>query len=155
MDLSSWSVEHPYTCPAKTVTGQLPEPKETIEPVKPWNAGDETRYDFPWVGLETSLQWRFFRDSIEVLRERGNTVFVVVGPFNEHMMTEESLALYEQIKSGIEEWLRINNVPYYIPPTLPSEYYADASHPLGEGYKLMAEWIYGNKSFESAILDMD
>jgi len=33
---------------------------------------------------------------------------------------------------------------YYIPSVLPSESYADVSHPLSEGYALLAEQLFDN-----------
>ncbi len=108
--------------------------------------------DFPWVELETSLQWRFFRRSVEMLKARGNTVFVLVGPFNEHMLKGKSIDTYREMKSEIETWLRQNNVPYYMPEALPSELYSDPSHPLSEGYAMLAKELFENKSFRSGIL---
>jgi hypothetical protein len=34
-----------------------------------------------------------------------------------------------------------------VPATFPSGLYADASHPLTEGYELLAKQIYGEASF--------
>ena len=65
-------------------------------------------------------------------------MFVLVGPFNEHILKGKSIETYRQIKSEIETWLQQNNVPYYIPVALPSRMYCDASHPLSEGYAELA-----------------
>ena len=65
-------------------------------------------------------------------------VFVIIGPFNEHMLEKGSLKVYNGIKSSIAAWLEQNNIPYLIFPALPSEYYADASHPVKEGYAFLA-----------------
>ncbi|MHC4489118.1 MAG: hypothetical protein ACYSW7_08085 [Planctomycetota bacterium] len=56
------------------------------------------------------------------------------------------------MKSEIEAWLQQNNVPYYMPPVLPSEFYRDASHPLSEGYDMLAKQLFENQSFKSSIL---
>jgi len=110
------------------------------------------KQDFQWVELETSLQWKLFRRSIELLKARNNTVFVLVGPFNEHMLTGESPGIYSKMKSGIESWFRQNNIPYFLPEALPSNLYSDASHPLPEGYALIARKILEDESFQSSIL---
>jgi uncharacterized lipoprotein YddW (UPF0748 family) len=99
-----------------------------------------------------SLQWRFFRQTIDLLKARKNTVFVVVGPFNEHMLKPESYKTYQKMKSEIETWLRQNNVAYCVPQVLPSELYRDASHPLGQGYAMLARQLFENQSFKSTIL---
>jgi hypothetical protein len=108
--------------------------------------------DFQWVELETSLQWRFFRQAVELLTARGNTVFVLVGPFNEHIIKPESRDSYRTMKDGIEAWLKQNNVPYSMPEALPSELYHDASHPSAEGYALLAKQLFENPSFQLTIL---
>ncbi len=56
------------------------------------------------------------------------------------------------MKSEIEAWLQQNNVPYYMPSVLPSEFYRDASHPLSEGYDMLAKQLFENQSFKSSIL---
>lgn len=149
MDLSNWALAHPY----ETIPRRLPQPEETLEQQRPWNARGGATQDFPWVGLETSVQWAFFRRAIENLRDRGNTVFVLIGPFNEHMMTEKSLDTYRSIKAGVATWLQQNKVPYYLPPPLPSELYADASHPLRGGYAMLAQWLCADETFKSVILN--
>ena len=97
--------------------------------------------DFQWVDLETSLQWQLFRQAIDLLKERNNTVFVLVGPFNEHMFKQDGIAAYRQMKGEIGTWLRQNNVAYYMPEALPSELYHDASHPSAQGYALLARQL--------------
>jgi hypothetical protein len=41
-----------------------------------------------------------------------------------------------------------NQVPHLTPELLPSALYADASHPLTEGYELLAKHIYSDTSFQ-------
>ncbi|MCP4454337.1 MAG: hypothetical protein GY809_23000 [Planctomycetes bacterium] len=148
MDLTNWAMAHPY----ETLSLQLPQPKETIEQAQPWLARGRAAQNFPWVSLDTSVQWTFFKRAIQTLRTRGNTVFVLMGPFNEHMMTDQSLATYGSIKAGVETWLQDNNVAYAMPSPLPSELYADASHPLEGGYDMLAQWLVEDEAFKSVIL---
>jgi hypothetical protein len=104
--------------------------------------------------METSLQWEFFKRSINTLAKRGNSVFVLITPFNEHMMSSRSLATYNLIKEQMETWLQEEQIAYLLPPTLPSKHYADASHPLASGYALIAEQLCRHESFRSVILDL-
>jgi lysophospholipase L1-like esterase len=90
------------------------------------------------VELSTSLQWRAFRDLVEILRGRGNRVFVLIGPLNEHMLCSASLQVYRAILQGAEAWLRSSDVPYLTLATLPRDLYVDLSHPLADGYALLA-----------------
>ena len=114
---------------------------------KPWTERHLARFNPDWVDLATSFQWKYFRQTIETLREHGNRVFVLVGPFNEHMLTAEGLRGYERIRSAAEVWFAANGIPYCAPRSLPTECYADASHPLAAGYALMAEGLLTSDTF--------
>jgi len=154
MDIPTWTLQHPYENPAGAVALEIPDmlKDEYDEPVS-WIDKGTTQKDFPWVELDTSLQWKFFRQSVELLEKRGNEVFVLVGPFNEHMLKGDSVEIYGEIKSKIEIWLKQNNIAHYIAPALPSELYADASHPLDKGYAMLAKQLFENDSFISGILN--
>jgi len=141
-DLPTWTMKHPYANPAGAVTLELPSPDEPPSPkpvAKPWteNPNFKRKDDFRWVELETaeekSLQWDSFKRTVETLRARGNRVFVLVGPFNEHKLTDKSLEIYNARKRRVEAWLEANGIPHAVPAALPSRYYADGSHPLSEG----------------------
>jgi len=153
MDLPAWTLEHPYENPANAVTLQLPASANNNqnEPLS-WTARGVAKTDFQWVEPESSLQWNFFQRSVKLLKERGNSVFVLVGPFNEHMLEGGSIGIYRKMKSKIEVWLQKNNIAYYMPPALPSEWYVDASHPMSEGYAMLAKQLFENESFRTSIL---
>lgn len=151
MDVAAWTIEHPYARPVFALTLELPSPDEppSPEPVaKPWTAKGIRKFNPSWVELGESLQWRCFRRTIEVLRRRGNEVFVLVGPFNEHMLGDESLGVYRMRKRAVQSWLSEQQIPHYVPAALPSDDYADASHPLAEGYRRLAERVIGQESFQ-------
>jgi hypothetical protein len=116
---------------------------------KAWSAEGQGPTRFEWVSLESSLQWHAFMRLVQDLRRRGNSVFVVVGPFNEHMVAENNQAGYCRVRDGIGEWLKENQIPNAVPDSLPSELYADASHPLTQGYQILAGRIYADPQFQS------
>jgi len=148
-DIAAWTLEHPYANPSRAVTLELPSPHEPPADVEaePWTKRGIPQYSPPWVDLQTSIQWAAFRRTIKLLEDRGNRVFVLVGPFNEHMLKERSLATYQKMKAGIAAWLEENGTGHYIPPALPSELYADASHPLAAGYQELARRLWADQSF--------
>jgi len=148
-DLLSWTLEHPYASPLPALARDLAQPQTTKQVVAPWSSQGMRKQDFPWVDIETSLQWRFFRQTVKTLQERENQVFVLFGPFNEHMMQGQSMATYRALQEGAKTWLGNNNVAFDMPASLPSEYYADASHPLSTGYQLVARGLLENESFET------
>jgi hypothetical protein len=153
MDLPNWTLENPYENPMSAVTLNLPAPNDDLQENVSWTEKGIAQENFQWIEPAQSLQWRFFRQTINLLRTRNNTVFVVVGPFNEYMLKQDSHKVYQKMKNEIEMWLRQNNVAYCIPSVLPSELYRDASHPLGRGYAMLAKRLFENKSFKSTILN--
>jgi hypothetical protein len=155
MDLPNWTLENPYRNPVSAVTLEIPAPNDDLQENISWTEKGISKEDFYWVEPSQSLQWQFFRQTIDLLRARKNTVFVVVGPFNEHMLKLESYKVYQNMKNEIETWLRQNNFAYCIPLVLPSEFYRDASHPLGRGYALLTKQLFENQSFKSTILNED
>jgi hypothetical protein len=66
---------------------------------------------------------------------------VLLGPFNEHMLTDEGKQTYSELRSGVISWLAGRGIACCVPTTLPSEMYADASHPLAEGYAVPANQL--------------
>ena len=149
-DLQRWTIQNPYANPLKALAGGLPEPENAApEQSSSWlDRGAKTR-DVAWVELDSSLQWRLFRQTVERLKERGCQVFVLAGPFNEHMLEEDSRAAYADIKSQIETWLTEAKVPHLVASALPSALYADTSHPLAEGYALLARQLLDTPSFQT------
>jgi len=115
---------------------------------KPWSENGQGTTHFDWVAPESSLQWHAFQRMLRTLQARGNDVLVVLGPFNEHMMAAENRPAYRKIREGVALWLTKNKVAHVVPETLPSALYADASHPLTQGYELLAKQIYQSEAFQ-------
>src|SRR5262249_36987168 len=95
---------------------------------KPWNSAGAAPSHFDWVGLDESLQWKAFQRTIKLLQDRGNDIFVLVGPFNEHMIAEEQRPIYRAMNDAVIRWLTSEKVRVVAPVLLPSGLYADASH---------------------------
>jgi len=80
---------------------------------------------------------------LEILRSRGNKVLIVIGPLNEHMLSPSNAEVYWGLLDDAGSWLTENDFAYFLPPPLSSDLYADLSHPLSQGYALLAEEIWG------------
>jgi hypothetical protein len=155
-DLPSWTLEHPYDNPLAPLARGLPPSDNGLRHLpQPWFKSGITPQDFPWVDLESSLQWRAFQRVVATLQQRGNRVFVVVGPFNEHLLTPASRARYQGVKATIAAWLQANQVAHVMPLPLPSAEYGDASHPLAAGYERLARQLLDNPAFRSATAARD
>lgn len=149
-NVQRWAIEHPYENPIDAITLRLPSPNEPPSPrpvAEPWTEKRMSKFNPPWVSLESSFQWKSLKRAVEILKRRRNRVFVLVGPFNEHMLTEDSLETYNKMKRDVEDWLQEERIPHSIPAALPSDYYADASHPLSIGYALLAKQLLQSASF--------
>ncbi len=75
-DLPTWTLEHPYENPLSQVTLTLPSPDEPPSPApdaRPWKEKNLRPVNPEWVPLETSLQWRFFRRTVELLTRAGQS----------------------------------------------------------------------------------
>lgn len=144
-----------YKNPFAQITMNVPgEP--TIDPERgtnsarhrPWSTTGQGSTRFEWVNLDRSLQWAAFQRLVNLLQSRGNDVLVVVGPFNEHIMAEENRAAFQKVRDGAVDWLAKNHVPHLVPSTLPSALYADASHPLTQGYQVLARDLGQDRAFQ-------
>jgi len=149
MTLQDWSLEHPYRNPLGQVRLALPLPEDAPKsrPV-PWEERGMGKQDFPWVEAEESFQWLSFRKTVRLLLSRRNRVFVVIGPLNAHMLTDASLKRYHSLRRAMEMWFEENGIACWAVPTLPSEYYADASHPLKDGYARVAAELLDAEPFQ-------
>jgi hypothetical protein len=119
---------------------------------KPWTASGGSPTTLDWLTTTNSLQWEAFTRTLGKLLAQHNDVIVILGPFNEHMLAPENKPAFESLRHGITGFLDypefgFSNAPsertvkYIAPTVLPSELYADASHPLTEGYKVLAERV--------------
>jgi hypothetical protein len=115
---------------------------------KPWSTTGEGSTRFEWVELDQSLQWAAFQRLVKLLQSRDNDVLVLVGPFNENIMAEENRPVFRRLRGGIGDWLAKNQIAHFLPEALPSALYADASHPLTEGYQLLATRLRSDATFQ-------
>ena len=146
-DLPRWTLDNPYRNPLRQITVNLPDSGDDPHPdAQAWFSEGTTQQSPPWVSLETSLQWQAFKRLVDILQARGNELFILVGPLNQHMLEPSNAVVYGEILVQAEGWLRNRGLPYYAPPVLPSGLYADMSHPFGEGYALLARDLWGELS---------
>jgi hypothetical protein len=142
-NLPLWTVENPYSNPLGQISIRSPRlEKETDVDSRAKTTGNQIKQSLPWVEFETSLQWWAFERLIELLEARGNEVFVIVGPLNEHVLSPDSVLIYRELLKKAEHRLEEVKISFSLLPLLPSHLYADTSHPLPQGYALLAEHIW-------------
>ncbi len=127
--------------------GPDPDRGPTSARHRPWNRGGARLVDFEWVAAGASLQWASFQRTVQRLRDRGADLLVVVGPFNEPMLGAGNKAAYAALHGQVVAWLAEHRIPHTVPPALPAELYADASHPLTAGYELLARRLWETAGF--------
>ncbi|MBI2480286.1 MAG: hypothetical protein HYV60_17130 [Planctomycetia bacterium] len=149
LDVHSWTLEHPYANLFERISLPSTQPKDEPHSLPlVWTERGIQPQDIPWINLDTSLQWQAFRTTVQLLRDRGNRVFVIVGPFNEHMLTADSRERYGTVSRQVESWLDEEAIPCFAAAPLPSGEYADASHPLSAGYTRLAEQVSLQADFQ-------
>ena len=147
-NFSQWVVDNPYKNPFAEISLKVgAASKKSSNEVENWKARKLGIQNWRWVTLTDSFQWKYFVKSIKLLQSRDNEVFVMVGPINPYMLTAVSLRRYRTLQSDIATWLEQNHIDYFIVPDMPSHLYADASHPLKEGYNLIAQQMFTDEKF--------
>jgi hypothetical protein len=145
-----------HKSPVAQITMAVP-PEPDVDPErgpasprhKPWATTGEGSTRFEWVELDQSLQWAAFQRLVKILQSRGNDVLVVVGPFNEHIIAEENRPAFRRLRDGAADWLERNQIAHVMPEPLPSALYADASHPLTDGYRMLADQLSRDATFQT------
>jgi hypothetical protein len=64
------------------------------------------------------------------------------------MIAPDNRDVYRQRREAVAAWLQASHIDHVVPEALPSLLYADASHPLTEGYELLAKRVYQNDAFQ-------
>ena len=104
-----------------------------------WESNGISTQDWPWVEPASSRQWQAFLATAKLLKAQGNEVVAVLGTINPHLLTVSSLERYNALRKDVASELQQLGYRFVLLPELPSEEYADASHPLADGYRRLAE----------------
>ena len=149
---ADWTIDHPAGNPFAALGEALPPadvaPREA--PVA-WDKRGLKRQSFSWVSPADSFQWSSFVNAARLLRDRGNRVFVLVGPLNEDLMRDESRIAYRRFLGAMKGSLVAENLPHLIAESLPSHLYGDVSHPLAEGYARLVASLRKAIGFDSFL----
>jgi len=129
-----------------------PERGTTSRRHQPWSEDGIGTQRFDWVPLDQSLQWQAFQRLCEVLVSNRNSLLVVLGPFNKHIMAEDNRERFESMEASVRAWFHSESIPFVAPEVLDSRLYGDASHPLTEGYRQLASDLWQDPVFQTWLL---
>jgi hypothetical protein len=62
-------------------------------------------------------------------------------------VAEDQRPAFRQLRDGIAAWLAAAEVAHVVPAALPSDLYADASHPMTRGYEILAQRLLADRVF--------
>lgn len=156
--LTAWSCDakgQPWEIP-RTTPGEPqsdPDRGPQSDRHRPWFDRGLAVQSFPWVPVDASVQWAAFERLVQQLGERGNRLCVVIGPLNRHMLQPANQDELDQWVAYAARRLDEMGVVVVEPHALPSDHYADASHPLTQGYRLMAEQLLEQPRLQSWLKD--
>jgi hypothetical protein len=150
-DFNQWIVDHPAENPLAKIslTVDACERAKNKNRNFDWKSSGVTQQDWQWLEPNESLQWKAFKQLVELLKKRNNQVCVMVGPINPYILTPKSLKRYRVLQEQICAWLKLQKVEYVLIKDMPSKMYADASHPLASGYDLITEQLLQTKILKS------
>ncbi|HOW86365.1 MAG TPA: hypothetical protein P5119_10905 [Candidatus Aminicenantes bacterium] len=149
--VSAWLLEHPYRLPLGAISfAAAPMMREKQGLGTAWSSRKGAGpVDAPFVPAGESLQWEFYLKALRRLKKNGNSVFVLLGPFNSHRLTapsrERFLAMMSEVKAKLDEL----GYPYFdaTEDLLPSEAFADQCHVLKDGHERLARALVRDAGF--------
>jgi len=124
----------------------IPQQTEFIPP-QAMETKTFTQRDVQWIDVDKSLQWQFTLKTIELLKNRKNSILAIITPFNKYMMTPRSVAKMESIINTMENELQREGVNVIALPMLLPEEFADGSHPTSKGYQKIAAHLSQSSDF--------
>lgn len=138
LDSLGWTLEHPYENPFRTLSFSLPMPeKKAPQTTTPYLA-TRVSLDQKWDPIDKTPMWLGFKETVAILQEHGNKVTVMVGPYNEAVLSERSRAALGRIKESMAAWCTANDLRCLMPEPLAADLYTDTCHPTNEGYAELA-----------------
>ena len=147
-DFKTFAVEHPEVNPFQRINFHADAlEREHQNGKQNWMEARIPKQDWDWVVAKDSKQVAAYMRIINLLKSRGNEVVAVIGTVNPYMQTEKSLQGYRKLLNDVTTKLKTENIPMIVLPELPSNEYADASHPLASGYDRLAEFLRGTDFF--------
>ncbi len=150
--IGAWLMDHPYRFPPAALTfTPAPMMKDRQGLGTPWSSRKDAQIrDDPFLRIVESLQWEFYLKALGRLREKGNNVFVLLGPYNSYCLTEASrgrlFTMMDEVKRQLAElgYLYFDSTH----DLLPSAEFGDQCHLLKRGHALLARALAGDAAFQ-------
>jgi hypothetical protein len=158
MSVSAWMMANPYKNPFSAITFQsTPVMADSQGTDESWNKKDTKLMDSPFVNPSESVQWGFYKDALSRLEKKNSKVFVMIGPFNQYMLTPESRVRLFDMVDKIKKELDSMGVPYFdtFQVGIESNMFADTCHVLRQGHILIGQKMIADPKFREWIGSVD
>ncbi len=153
--IAVWLLDHPRQLPTGAITFKgAPVMKEKQGLGTPWSSRDGAgKIDDPFLSPDRSVEWECYRGALRLLKEKGNRVFVLLGPYNTYNLTDKSRARFFAMMASVKKKLDELGYPYFdsTRDLLPSREYADKSHVLRNGHVLLARAMTQDARFRQWV----
>lgn len=148
--ISSWMMDNPYKDPFTAITFQAaPVMAESQGESLDWETKKQKVSNEPFVNSSQSIQWGLYVDALKRFQVKNSRVFVMIGPYNQYMLTPESqlrlFTLIELLKKDLDAL----GIPYFDTFTigLPSRTFGDTCHLLKDGHIMLAKAMLSDERF--------
>ncbi|MBT4484656.1 MAG: hypothetical protein HOC71_13375 [Candidatus Latescibacteria bacterium] len=149
--VSGWIMEHPYRNPFASITFEAaPVMAESQGRSLDWMTKEIKVSDYPFVEISESIQFECFVNAIKKLSKNNSRVFILLGPFNHHMLTPESRERLFDMMDDVKKVFDDMGYPYFdtLKINLPSNTFADTCHLLKDGHIILAREIIKDTRFQ-------
>ena len=87
--IAVWLLDHPFQFPPGAITFKgAPVMREKQGLGTPWSSRKEAgKFDDPFLLLDGSVQWECYLGALKLLKDKGNRVFVLLGPYNTYNLS--------------------------------------------------------------------
>lgn len=116
--VAAWLLDHPGQLPFGAITFMgAPVMREKQGLGTPWSSRDDgDKIDDPFLSPGGSVQWECYLRALRMLKDKGNRIFVLLGPYNTYNLTDKSRARFFGMMAAVKKSLTSSGIRISIPP---------------------------------------
>ncbi|MFC1691951.1 hypothetical protein ACFL1R_00420 [Candidatus Latescibacterota bacterium] len=148
--IANWMMDNPYRNPFSAITfTATPVMAEKQGKGIDWKAKGMEISDSPFVSINESMQWQCYFNALESLKKVNARVFVLLGPYNTHALTPDSIKRLKSMIGDVKKSLDDSGILYFdsMENNLPSDTFGDSCHLLKDGHLMLARNLMNDTRF--------